>query len=182
MKRPVLVISLTMVVFLSCAVRDAQAEESDVGTGLPQPAVRWINSVPERQPGSVPAEGGAQGFTGDAQEDEGLPWGVEGAQPHPHLLYVQWGSRGRTVRCESDNNRYAYCPTYTNGQVRLQEQLSSAPCRQYDTWGADGDGSGIWVRNGCRAIFVVRGGGGGWGGKTVTCRSERFRYNRCPAY
>ena len=123
---------------------------------------------------------------GDAQNEA---WLLEDAEEtQPHLTYVQWGSGGRrTVRCESENNRYAYCPTYTYGRVRLQEKLSDAPCRQYETWGTDGDGSGIWVRNGCRAIFSVgSGGGGGWGGGggggTITCKSERFRYNRCPVY
>jgi len=130
-------------------------------------------------------------------EDESLS-SVEGAQNEvwlregeeenqPHVTYVQWGSGGRrTVRCESQNDRYAYCPTYTGGRVRLQQQLSKAPCRQYETWGAEGGGSGIWVRNGCRAIFSVGGGGsggggGGWG-RTITCKSEHFRYNRCPVY
>jgi hypothetical protein len=125
---------------------------------------------------------------GYAQNDEKLL--LEGEEAtQPHLMYVQWGSGGRrTVRCESQNDRYAYCPTYTNGRVQLQQQLSNARCRQYETWGTDNDGSGIWVRNGCRAVFVVSGGGwggGGWGGgggRTITCKSEGFRYNRCPVY
>ena len=124
----------------------------------------------------------AVGYT---QDDTWLQQGEEETQPH--LTFAQWGSGGRrTVRCESERNRYAYCPTYTYGRVRLQEQLSNASCRQYETWGSDGDGSGIWVRNGCRAIFVVGGGGGSWGGggggRTITCKSERFNYNRCPVY
>jgi Protein of unknown function (DUF3011) len=92
----------------------------------------------------------------------------------------------KTIRCESQNDRHAYCPTYTTGRVRLQRQLSNAPCRQYEDWGAEGDGSGIWVRNGCRGIFVVNyygWGGGGWSGGdwgTVTCKSEHYEYNHCP--
>jgi hypothetical protein len=181
MRRLVPVIFFTMVVFLLLAFRNTRAEEFNAG--LPQPAIQWLDYVLEQQPSGVPIEEGMQDFTSDTQEEEGLLWGVEGTQPH--LMYVQWGSGGRrTVRCESENNRYAYCPTYSNGRVRLQQQLSNAPCRQYETWGADGDGSGIWVRNGCRAIFVVRGGGGGGGGggRTITCKSEHYRYNRCPAY
>jgi DUF3011 family protein len=104
----------------------------------------------------------------------------------PRLIYTQWGPGGqRTVQCESQNDRYAYCRTYTSGRVRLQRQLSDAPCREYETWGMDGDGSGIWVRNGCRAVFVVGGGGGGGGGRrggTITCKSEHFEYNRCLVY
>lgn len=122
-------------------------------------------------------------------------WLLEGEEEtQPHLTYVQWGPGGqRTVRCESQNDRHAYCPTYTRGRVRLEKKLSDAPCRQYESWGTDGDGSGIWVRNGCRAIFVVGGGGGGWGGggggwgdggsrRTITCKSEHYDYNRCPVY
>lgn len=120
---------------------------------------------------------------GYVQNTAGLQEGDE--EPQPHVTYVQWGSGGRrTVRCESQNERYAYCPTYTTGRVRLQQQLSNTPCQQYATWGTDGDGSGIWVRNGCRAIFVVSGGdrGTGGSGRTLTCKSEEFRYNRCPIY
>jgi hypothetical protein len=75
----------------------------------------------------------------------------------------------------------------------MERQLSGTPCIPYDTWGADADGGGVWVFNGCRAVFVVGGGWGpppgpGWrpppagggGGHTVTCESEGFQYNHCP--
>ena len=158
--------------------RSARAEEFN--TELSDPSIQWLEYTLEQEQGSVAA-----------QENGWLMDGEERTQPP--LMHAQWGSGGRrTVRCESQNNRYAYCPTYTNGRVRLQQQLSNTPCRQYDTWGEEGDGSGIWVRNGCRAVFVVGGGGGGgwgggggggggWGG-TITCKSENFRYNRCPVY
>ena len=151
-------------------------------TAVPEelPAWGWAPLSGEEPPSSA---GYAQREGKSLREDE------EGAQLP--VLYAQWGTGGqRTVRCESQSDRYAYCPTYTNGRVQLQQQLSNARCQPYDTWGTDGDGSGIWVRNGCRAIFVVSGGwgGGGWGGggdgsgRTITCKSEGFRYNRCPAY
>ena len=109
----------------------------------------------------------------------------------PTLVFAQWGHGGRrTIKCESESNRYAYCRTYTTGRVELSKRLSKASCREYETWGATGDGSGIWVRNGCRAEFVVRehhwnwGGGGGrdWDGgeRTFTCKSEHYDYNHCP--
>jgi hypothetical protein len=89
----------------------------------------------------------------------------------------------KTIRCESQKGRHEYCYTYTTGQVRLERQLSNAPCRRYDTWGADRDGSGIWVRDGCRAIFVVEGyrpyPDTGGGRRTVTCKSEGFKYKYC---
>jgi hypothetical protein len=96
--------------------------------------------------------------------------------------------RERTIQCESESNRYAYCRTYTTGKVELRKQLSKTRCREYDTWGADGDGSGIWVRNGCRALFVVRGHDWGrrgrddnrYGGvQIIRCASENWAYNHC---
>jgi len=85
-----------------------------------------------------------------------------------------------TVRCESQKGRYNYCRTGTWGRVRLDRQLSDAPCRQYYSWGADGDGNGVWVGNGCRAIFVVEGySPPDGGGRTITCQSKGFEYNHC---
>lgn len=96
----------------------------------------------------------------------------------------------RQVRCESEAHRHSYCRTYAQGRVRLERQLSKAPCREYDTWGADRDGGGVWVREGCRAIFTVipwdsrpipRGPGAGpVGVYRITCKSDRFRPKYCP--
>ena len=101
------------------------------------------------------------------------------------------GGKGRTITCESRGDRYNYCRTNTYGEVYLDRQLSDAPCREYDTWGADGDGSGIWVREGCRAVFVVE-SRRQWRGRegrddrynlvrTFTCKSEGFKKNYCRA-
>ena len=105
----------------------------------------------------------------------------------PVLSFAQGGSK--TITCESEKDRQAYCRTYTTGRVELRRQLSKASCREYDTWGATGDGSGVWVRDGCRAEFVVEerrwghGGGRGQGGsKTITCESERDRQAYCRTY
>ena len=108
----------------------------------------------------------------------------------PALAFAQWGHGGRrTIKCESEGDRYAYCRTYTTGRIELRKQLSKASCREYDSWGAAGDGSGVWVRNGCRAEFVVReqhwgwghGGGHNWDGRerTFTCKSQHYSYNHC---
>jgi hypothetical protein len=97
----------------------------------------------------------------------------------------------RRIRCESESHRHTYCRTYAFGRVQLEERISKAPCREYDTWGADRDGGGLWVREGCRATFtVVPWGGGpdyghGSGGRPgreyrVTCKSDRFRASYCP--
>ena len=64
----------------------------------------------------------------------------------------------RTIKCESRGGRSTYCHTGTYGPVRLQRQLSGTPCVQYETWGVDADGGGVWVWNGCRATFLVGGG------------------------
>jgi len=99
----------------------------------------------------------------------------------------------RTIKCESKGGRYTYCRTGAYGPVRLERQLSATRCVAYDTWGADADGAGVWVANGCRATFLV---GGGWGrppqsggpprhggpppgGRTVACKSEGFSYTHC---
>jgi len=63
----------------------------------------------------------------------------------------------QTVTCESQGGRAEYCPTGRRGDVRLDRQLSDAPCREYETWGTDRDGGGIWVDRGCRAVFSVEG-------------------------
>jgi hypothetical protein len=85
--------------------------------------------------------------------------------------------RERTVRCESQSGRYTYCRTYTTGIVELRQQLSKTPCRQYDTWGSDRDGGGVWVRNGCRAVFAVR--KRYWGGGRNDDRYGGTRIVRC---
>lgn len=91
--------------------------------------------------------------------------------------------RAVRVECSSLKDRYAYCRTYAIGTVRLERQLSKSRCRQYDTWGVDGDGSGIWVKDGCRGVFVVsRGGRPGPGSgprRTITCTSNDYGYNHC---
>jgi hypothetical protein len=171
-------LSLTRAVccfFLLCSFGSASAEEL---RALPMPQL--LDQIEQR--GNDPMHGE-------------LALSAVGVMQNPHwaakdidrdLRLAQRPSGGtKTIRCESRGERYEYCRTSTRGRVRLERQLSSAPCRQYSTWGTDGDGSGIWVRNGCRGIFVVEeyrhtypDNWWGWG-RTVTCKSERFRYNHC---
>jgi hypothetical protein len=56
-----------------------------------------------------------------------------------------------TIRCESRDNREAYCGANTSRGVELVQQLSSRGCYQGQTWGYDR--RGIWVNGGCRAVF-----------------------------
>jgi len=66
-------------------------------------------------------------------------------------------SSRQTVTCESRTGKSEYCPTNLQGDVRLDRQLSDAPCREHDTWGRERNGGGIWVDRGCRAVFSVEG-------------------------
>jgi hypothetical protein len=120
-------------------------------------------------------------FSSDRAAAEDLSSVPEG---NAQLVYRPSPGRQRTITCESQRGRYAYCRTNSIGRVRLKRRLSDARCRQYDTWGADGDGSGIWVADGCRAVFVVESygppyAGSSWGGRSVTCKSEGFGYQHC---
>jgi len=74
----------------------------------------------------------------------------------------------QTLKCEANNNNRKYCGSYRPGEVRLQQQISGSPCREGQTWGVDRQG--LWVEQGCRAIFAIGRfnggpgypGGGGW--------------------
>ena len=62
-------------------------------------------------------------------------------------------ARPRYESCQSRHNNYQYCRTDTQGGVRLQQQLSKSACIQNLSWGYDR--GGIWVKDGCRAEFVI---------------------------
>jgi hypothetical protein len=87
----------------------------------------------------------------------------------------------RRVTLESDGNRREYRRVDHDGYVRLSRRLSDAPCIQGRTWGYDRDG--IWVSNGCRAIFEYsqnsRGNNGSWQDRWDDRRNDRRddRYN-----
>jgi len=113
---------------------------------------------------------------------------VEPRRAEPRYGDSERGRKGQTLTCESQGDRQNYCRTNTQGQVRLERQLSDRPCREYDTWGADDDGSGIWVSGGCRAVFVVESRRPPYGGyddgqydrdRTFTCKSDGFKHNYC---
>jgi hypothetical protein len=64
-----------------------------------------------------------------------------------------WKPQVAQVKCESNDGKRQYCRVDTSGGVRLVEQLSSARCQYPVSWGYDPNG--IWVNNGCRAVFEV---------------------------
>ena len=109
-------------------------------------------------------------------------------------------SQGTQISCESRNYRYNRCPVETGGQVQLVGQ-SGGRCVEGQSWGYDRNS--VWVDNGCRAQFIVGGGGeypgypgggggyypppgggGNWGrgyAGQIRCESWQYQYQRCPA-
>lgn len=57
------------------------------------------------------------------------------------------------IVCESDYHSRHRCETDTRFGVRISRQLSRTSCVLNQTWGYDG--RGIWVKDGCRAEFLV---------------------------
>ena len=62
---------------------------------------------------------------------------------------------GNVIRCESIDNRRAYCGTNGARSVALMNRISDASCIKNRTWGYNG--RNIWVDRGCRADFRTRG-------------------------
>ena len=58
-----------------------------------------------------------------------------------------------TVRCESEEFEYKFCPADTRGGVQLRQQLSDTDCQRGYNWGYDR--RGIWVDEGCAGEFRV---------------------------
>lgn len=90
----------------------------------------------------------------------------------------------RVVRCESYDHRTRYCPADTRYGVRLLRRLSDASCVQGRSWGWNQ--RGIWVSNGCRGEFEVRGRYGHDDrypdfGQLLRCESQDGRYRACRA-
>ena len=58
--------------------------------------------------------------------------------------------------CQSQDFRYKMCQVDTGqgGQVRIERQISDTRCVQNRNWGYNR--AGVWVNDGCAAIFVVQ--------------------------
>lgn len=111
---------------------------------------------------------------------EGNNWGSQLG-----VVWVNQGCRGRFVdsgynwspiRCESKDNRYQQCRKPYNAEVMLTRQLSNQRCVNGRTWGQDKNI--VWVNNGCRAEFQLRGYAGN-NGYNITCTSRNNQYNTC---
>jgi hypothetical protein len=104
---------------------------------------------------------------GNGDCDDGRNWGhdsrgvwVEGncraefsivaAQPRD---WSQRYAHDTVVRCESIDERRAFCRTDRSRGVELIAQISNAACIKNHSWGRNG--RGIWVDRGCRGDFRV---------------------------
>ncbi|HEY0506324.1 MAG TPA: DUF3011 domain-containing protein [Lysobacter sp.] len=88
----------------------------------------------------------------------------------------------RVLRCESRSARPNLCPADVRGGVRLLRTLSRSDCDEGRTWGVEA--SGVWVKDGCRADFVLGYGGtlgSGVGARVMRCESRGSRWQHCPA-
>src|SRR5260370_24534125 len=91
----------------------------------------------------------------------------------PEAAGFQGYGQGQVITCSSDDGRRNYCNVDTRRGVRLNRQISGSPCVENQTWGVDN--RGLWVDRGCRAEFLVHGGGARWNsgcpGPGITCSS-----------
>ncbi|HEY5851735.1 MAG TPA: DUF3011 domain-containing protein [Lysobacter sp.] len=88
----------------------------------------------------------------------------------------------RVVRCESKGGQAHLCPVDVRGGVRMLRSLSKSDCTEGQSWGLND--TGIWVRDGCRAEFVLGYGGSvgsGYGARTIRCESRGNRWQHCDA-
>jgi len=86
------------------------------------------------------------------------------------LVIPAFASAQQTITCEANNKNRKYCGSYRPDEVSFQRQISGSPCIEGGTWGVDR--SGLWVEQGCRAVFIIGrrgpggpvpgGPGGGW--------------------
>ncbi len=91
------------------------------------------------------------------------------------------GGSGRTIRCESQDNRERTCTTGWRNAT-LVRQISGTACVEGQTWGVRN--GAIWVNRGCRGEFAESrgnwgGGGGGNSNYSVTCSSNDSRQQTC---
>jgi hypothetical protein len=113
---------------------------------------------------------------------QGMVWVDDGCRGRFVDSGSGWGggaNGGMNFRCESDGSRYRECrKPYAGGNTVLIRQLSSSRCTEGYSWGEKRDT--VWVSNGCRAEFQVRGySGGNGGGYSVTCTSRNNQYRTC---
>jgi hypothetical protein len=66
-----------------------------------------------------------------------------------------WGNNNYTITCTSDGSDFKTCAwDHRYGSPRLVRQISKKSCISGRTWGYDN--RGLWVNDGCRAVFGTR--------------------------
>jgi Protein of unknown function (DUF3011) len=123
---------------------------------------------------------------------EGQTWGLHGnsvwVKNGCRAVFVNAADQGvapsssngasNRVKCESEDQRQVNCPMNTRGAVKVEHQLSHAPCIQGQSWGLVRDA--VWVKDGCRAIFVnAAGPGGSWEGGSGQGSAPRISIEAC---
>ena len=85
------------------------------------------------------------------------------------------------VECSAIEVPFRMCPTYSVGNVTLGRQFSHTRCLRDVNWGTTGDGSSIWVKDGCRGRFLVDRGRPFAKPleKPVACTSKDWAYEHC---
>jgi len=116
--------------------------------------VRQISRAPCRQGSSWSFDRhGIWVNDGCGAEFEILPGPRAHAPPSDHAPGAD-ARGGEEIACESHEYRYQYCPVRNAREVELMRQTSSSNCRYNRSWGFDR--GGIWVDQGCAAVFRVR--------------------------
>ncbi len=90
-------------------------------------------------------------------------------------------SNAGEIACSSYRNAFNRCslPNAGNLNVQLIQNLGDASCRKDYTWGADSDG--VWVSEGCSAVFSYGGSQDTGGDSNNRCPSD-LRGNECEYY
>lgn len=140
-----------------CESRDYRYQRCDVN---------WRDAQIVRQASSTPCRRGDtwgidrrglwvdRGCAGVFVEAGGRPGRPGHAGPGPGGPGNNW-NRDIRFTCESPDYRYKMCQVDTGprGQVRIERQISKTRCVMGQTWGFHR--GGVWVNQGCSAVFVV---------------------------
>jgi len=89
------------------------------------------------------------------------------------------GSTDNLIEAEVQGLREQVLVLSRSDFIEVIEQRSQAPCIQGRTWGYQSDG--IWVAQGCSAVFALQGGGGPppRPGNRIDCESQNYQQNFC---
>lgn len=134
------------------SVTDSMQTRSAPAATAPVAARRYVSSAPVQTAPTRPVHAVPAGPYSSYPEPYHGPTHPPAYHDPHYALPVQHYPAGVTRRfsCHSEHYGLARCAA-PPGPVRLVAQLSRAPCAEGRDWGVGSDG--IWVDNGCRAIF-----------------------------